>query len=124
MKRSAYALTISITAILHGCASSPPFSENDSQSKIELGEYLNGVVTVNDTVSMLKEKGFECSEMSEPWILSNIPKEINKNPTPYLCRLTRETIPLVCSETWIIFIGHNGCSVISTSISHSEPSCL
>lgn len=107
-----------------GCSGDIPFSKNDIESKKELSHYLNDMINVADAVKKIEKKGFECSTDIKPWVVDHIPKSINKEPMPYLCRISRTTIPLICSEHWSIYIGHSETKILSTEIKHSGPSCL
>ncbi|WCN09950.1 hypothetical protein [Marinomonas mediterranea] len=107
-----------------GCSASAPFSENDIEAKAELDTYLSGTTAVVDVLKLIERKGFDCSTDIKPWVIDHIPDTINKEPMPHLCLINRTTVPLVCSDHWSIFIGHSEGEVLSTTISHSGPSCL
>lgn len=111
-------------AFIVGCTGNAPFSENGTEAKKELDSYLYGASAIADAVELIEEKGFECSTDIKPWVFDHIPEAINKDPMPYLCLIHRTTIPLVCADHWSVFIGHAHGKVLSTTISHSGPSCL
>ncbi len=117
-----FLILITILVSITGCAA--PFSENDEEAKLELDNYLKEVSAIDDAISLIEKKGFDCSKDIKPWVMDHIPDDINKEPMPYLCLINRTTIPFVCSDHWSIFVGHSNGKFLSTNISHSGPSCL
>ena len=122
MKYLPIAFVLTTLFILSGC--NEPFDEDADVAYEQLNTLLGKNAKIENAISLIEGKGFECTNKLTPWATEYLPDEINDDPMPYFCSSTRTTVPFVCSEYWTIYLGHINGLVQSTFVSKSEQSCL